>query len=135
MKALTLIGILALSLNAMAAPATTYVCVGTNEGTRDAIGFDLTFSDWTPDTSYTNESVTITRRGFEVLEKPIVLQMKGANAQNNCQANQFGEIYMNGDGFEMNPTNEGDIAPYQVSFTSKCGTDHQYSVKAYCFHE
>lgn len=123
-----------LSLNLLAAPATTYLCVGDNSATKQAVTFVLTFSDWSPETSYTNESIMITRIGWETLLEPVVYQMKGATISNNCQANEFGEIYMNG-AFEMEPTEDGDIAPYRVNFTNHCDSVVPLDVKAYCFLE
>lgn len=122
------------SLNLWAAPATTYVCVGNNSAANEAVGFDLTFSDWTPDSSYTNESITVTRIGWDKLDQPLIFQMKGATISNNCQVNQYGETYMHG-GFNMIPTEDGNIAPYQVVFSNKCKTDKPFDVKAYCFLE
>lgn len=122
------------SLNLWAAPATTYVCAGNNLTTNEAVAFDLTFSDWGPDTSYTNESIMVTRVGAETLKNPILFQMKGATVSNNCQVNEFGEIFMHG-GFDMVPSEDSEVSAYKVTFSTKCSSAKAFDVKAYCFFE
>lgn len=134
MKQTILVFIALLSAQALASPAVIYSCTGKDSLSGQAITFDLTFSEWAPEIGYSNESVTVLRQGWETLANPIVLQMFDGNDQNACSRNEVGEIYMSSEHFKMEPTAQGDIADYKVSFKSDCA-DAKFNLEAYCFHQ
>jgi hypothetical protein len=129
------LGVMAVSsVNAFAAGAVAYSCIGKNAVTGEAVVMELLFSDSAPGAGYTNESVTITKSGGIELKKAIVLQMYDANTKNECQKNSQGEINMSGD-LNMEPTKQGDIADYTIAFKSLCGKDKSFDLKAYCLFQ
>lgn len=135
MKALTILSSFALCFcaSAFASPAVSYTCVGKNNVSGEAVVFELLFADYAPGHGYTNESITIIKRGWEQLQKPLVLQMKGATNENNCEINEENETYMHG-GFEMVPA-ENITPDYKVSFKSACREDQKFDVSGYCYYQ
>lgn len=134
MKHLLLIALLSAGSQAFATGAVAYNCVGKNSLNGEAVTFDVLFADHAPGHGYTNQSITILRRGWETLEKPIVLQMYDATEQNHCSVNSLGEINFDGKYFEMTPTAEGDIAPYKMSVKSQCA-QAKLEIESYCFFQ
>lgn len=137
MKKLIALTFLALttSTSAFAAPAVSYSCVGKNKANGEAVPFNLLFADHGREEGYTNESITLLKKSWEDDSTPaVVLQMHGATAQNDCRKNDLGEIYMNGS-FTMDPTEEGNIAAYKISFKTDCVAGRKLDVEAYCFFE
>jgi hypothetical protein len=134
MKALTLIALaLTLSTNAFAGAAVAYTCVGKNKVNNEAVVFEVIFADHAHEVGYTNQSVTVLKRGWQDLATPITFQMFGANAKNNCKKNSNEEINMHG-GFEMD-TVPGDLADFAISFKSACREDQKFDVKGLCYFQ
>lgn len=123
------------AIPAFASPAVSYSCVGKNKVNGEAVTFNLVFSDYGREEGYTNEAITILKKSWEDRSAPaIVLQMHGATPQNDCQKNEQGETYMNGP-FSMDPTEEGNLAAYKISFQTGCLADRKLDVQAYCFFD
>ena len=137
MKTFILTLLLSLSFigQASANGAVSYLCTGKNALDRHAVQFELMFSDYARGEGYTNESISISRIGWESLEKPYVLQIRGGDAKNDCKVNDLNEIYINHENFNMLPTEEGNAAAYKITFISKCGGSRNFDVTAYCFFE
>ena len=134
MKALVLTALtLALSSNALAAPATAYSCVGKNKVNGEAVVFEVLMADHAPGAGYTNQSVTVIKRGWETLAKPLTLQMYDATKKNNCQPTGQDELYMH-EGFDMTPA-PGNTPAYETTFKSACSADQQYDVTGFCFFQ
>lgn len=119
---------------ALAAPAMLYTCVGKDKKTEAAVSFDVIFADYARGEGYTNQAITILRRGYETLENPIVLQMYQATQKNECQRNYANEIFLLGEHFEMIPTAEGELAPYKMIVKSACA-DAELDLEGYCFFQ
>lgn len=132
---LSLLASLVLSASALASPAVSYTCVGINNANKQAVTFELLFSEHDREIGYANQSITITREGGMDASAPYVLQIT-SKERLACKKNPTAdETYLPGSQFSMDPTRDGDLAPYQVSFKSKCAADRQYDVKAYCFFD
>lgn len=137
MKTLTLATIASLTLlsvNAFSAAAVTYTCVGHNKAANEAVVFELMFSDHAREVGYTNQSITIQKRGYEQLTNPITLQMFGATKKNNCKLNENNEYNLHASNFKMDPA-PGDLPAYEVSFKSACENDQQFDVRGVCFFQ
>lgn len=128
--------LLTLASPAFANMAVTYSCLGKNKVNGASVLFELQFSDYAREAGYTNQSITVLKRGWERLEKPVVFQMYGATKRNQCKKNDLGEIYLDAD-LEMTPTAQGDErADYTVSLKAHCGkAEDKLDVKAYCAFE
>lgn len=130
LAALALALSLAAPVLAFASPAVTYNCVGKNKLNGESVVFELLFSDHDREVGYSNQSITVTKRGWEVLAKPITFQMYGASEKNNCKTNEHGEIFMHG-GFSMDPS----VDDYGVSFKTSCNAETAMDVKGVCFFQ
>lgn len=119
------------STSVFASPAVLYSCIGTDSKTQTSVAFELLFSDHDGRTGYTNESITITKRGYEDLSsKPVVFQMRGANKKNHCMKVN-GEIMLNGKNFDMSPSKEVD--GYVIKIKSDC-VGAEANIKAICIN-
>ncbi len=65
--------------------AVTYNCLGADKVSGNSVVMELTFSDHGNKVGYTNQSITVIKKGWETLAQPIVFQMYGANKENNCK--------------------------------------------------
>lgn len=134
MKTIISMALFALTMNAFAGGAVNYNCTGKNAATGESVLYEVTFADSAMEVGYTNQSVTVLKVGWEVLELPVTFQMFGARVSNVCKKNENGEIMMTGkSSFNMVPVKEGSMGDYEISFKIKCGTEVNYDVKGICF--
>lgn len=131
----TLAILTATSASAFAAPAVTYMCVGKDAASNQAVNYEVMFSNSVFGHGYGNQSITVTQRGWEVIEGGKVFQMAGAKKKNKCKKNEMGETYLPGSDFSMEPTADGQPGDYIVSFKAACGEDATYDVKGVCFFQ
>lgn len=127
--------LLFVGFDAFAGAAVGYSCVGRDNFKNEAVVFDLLFSDSAPKVGYTNQSITITKKGGLSLEPGIVLQMFDAKTKNKCKKNDIGEFYLMASDFDMQPQADGEMGDYLVSFKIECGADIKFDVKGLCFFE
>jgi hypothetical protein len=133
MKNVILVLVMIAANSAFAAAAASYTCVGKNKAKQnESVSFDLLFADSAPGAGYTNQSITITKEGSFPLQKAVVLQMYDATAKNECKVTSQGEINLSGKHFSMEPTKEGSLADYEVTFKISCANGPQYDVVAGC---
>ena len=125
--------ILLMSAQAKAAPAVSYNCIGKDKLSKMSVVFELLFSDHGPDVGYTNESITIVKKGWQTLMHPQVFQMYGATKRNHCSKNSLNEIYLHAN-FDMSIPSKREVADYRVSFKSSCA-EAKFDVTGYCFFE
>lgn len=121
------------SIPAFANPAQMYTCLGIDKESFVPVDFSLLFGDHMRGAGYTNQAIIIEKVGEKTYAEPPVLQMYEATAENNCQTNHVGDIYMFGN-FGMVPTKINNMAGYQVSFRSDCA-EIRLDVFGYCFSE
>ncbi len=134
MKSLIAMSLFACSLNVFAGAAVNYNCTGKNAASGASVLYEVTFADSAPEVGYTNQSVTVIKEGWEILEKPVTFQMYGARISNICKKNEMGEIMLTGkSSFNMVPVKSGSMGDYAISFKIKCGTTVNYDVKGVCF--
>jgi hypothetical protein len=133
-KNLIALSLFACSLNVFAGAAVNFNCTGKNTASGAPVLYEATFADSAPEVGYTNQSVTVLKEGWEVLEKPLTFQMYGARTSNVCKKNENGEINMAGKtSFSMVPVKAGSVGDYAINFKIKCGSTVNYDVKDVCF--
>lgn len=130
MKSVIFALLLLATTQSFASGAVMYNCLGKDVLSNENIVFTLLFGSHSNQTGYTDQSITITQKGWEQYENPIVLQMYKATKKNNCTKNQDGEIHLKTD-FKMDPASEADIADFIVTFKSDC-PELKLDVKSYC---
>jgi hypothetical protein len=130
MKALLAALALLIGSQAHAGGAVEYNCLGKDAASGESVLLTLTFSEYDREVGYSNQSITILKKGWETLEKPIVFQMSGATKKNNCTINENGEIRLKTD-INMTPTQNNKIAEYEITVKTDC-KDAQFDISAQC---
>lgn len=121
MKLIVLIALIALVSNsAMAAPASSFSCSGTDEYYNVPVEFDIDFGDWTLEAGYDLQQITIS--SYDGKPTNTIIDLK-ETVLPNCTAQQSANT------LDLNTNATGE---WQADFLRACDAEVEYQLTAKC---